>query len=669
MLPLRRKPGSEESPDEQLEQVLSLKGFSLPKGSTKTLKYGPVCRAGAHVVSVTLNGAHVVGSPLHVTISPAAPEPRMCLLRPPGAASATAANSALAAAGYHGSPPAGVRTHTGETTKEIVLGVQLRDRYGNKCADDRAAEFAAELASGALSILVRRQKEPSRDDDELDHSIRGLLGKFGKHDTDFDPGTHEPLALLPSEGSAAYEDRVSSRVAVAAEEASGGGSARGGLRRGPRATEAAVALKTGPVGLLTVRLNIARAGVHLVSCALRGELLPSMVVLVVRPGPAVSSACTAHDVIESERTALTRCIAGVPRQLRLVARDAHGNATSFTSLHKWSIEARAGKAGLIEDENSDLSALDETRPLGFSSQIELSDTFTPATALLTYRLELPGEHELLIRFGNRPIRSSPSPIRVLMPAWGPGLAAGVAGEHAIVYVRLRPEGAAVPGSADARRLMHALAVEAVEKDSREVAVVNTRMVQIPEPAHAGSAAAGAGTGEVAEVSLLCATSSNASWSLTLSLDGRPVLGSPFSWRVAPGQPSIERCLLHAPWVGTRSGAAGVRHEGILVLRDRTGNECEADPSRTVNLWIREEFVVRDTPACGSDSSSQGTPSRGAKPAYTSSIDLEYPPPPLPAHAMLPMQGDDAKPPPPEEKCAQLPPHRPIAPPHGPDTHH
>ena len=71
---------------------------------------------------------------------------------------------------------------------------------------------------------------------------------------------------------------------------------------------------------------------------------------------------------------------------------------------------------------------------------------------------------------------------------------GVAGEHAIVYVRLRPEGAAVPGSADARRLMHALAVEAVEKDSREVAVVNTRMVQIPEPAHAGSAAA-AGAGE------------------------------------------------------------------------------------------------------------------------------------------------------------------------------
>ena len=55
---------------------------------------------------------------------------------------------------------------------------------------------------------------------------------------------------------------------------------------------------------------------------------------------------------------------------------------------------------------------------------------------------------------------------------------------------------------------------------------------------------------------------------------------------------MERCRIDAPWVGTGRAAAGVLHEGSLVLRDATGNECsEAGAlSAGVQLWLREEFV-------------------------------------------------------------------------------
>ena len=173
---------------------------------------------------------------------------------------------------------------------------------------------------------------------------------------------------------------------------------------------------------------------------------------------------------------------------------------------------------------------------------------------------------------------------------------------------------------DLKTLLHAYGVsevEAVEKDSREVAVVNTRMVQIPEPAHAGSAAAaGAGTGEVAEVSLLCATSSNASWSLTLSLDGRPVLGSPFSWRVAPGQPSIERCLLHLDLSTLDINAAVqvcVQHKlfSALVNVYNRGLMDYTTPIDLLLVPVMEPVV----PATGGDASSTAmTTPGGAQPA-------------------------------------------------------
>ena len=117
----------------------------------------------------------------------------------------------------------------------------------------------------------------------------------------------------------------------------------------------------------------------------------------VRAGPARASASTAHDVIEGESTALTRCIAGVARRLRLVARDLHGNATS-SPLHRWSVELRsaacddsfqprhrARAVAAAHADGSELVGWTGSPALGFTSHIELSDAFSPATAILTYR--------------------------------------------------------------------------------------------------------------------------------------------------------------------------------------------------------------------------------------------------------------------------------------------
>ena len=365
VLPLRLKAGSEASPDEQLEHVMSLKGTTLPKGSTKTLKYGPVCRAGAHCVSVTLNGAHIVGSPLQVTVGPAAPEARMCELRPYGspAGGAAAANAALAAAGYHGAPPSGIHTHSGEATSEITLAVQLRDRYGNKCADANAAELAAVLAGGALRVIVQRQRA-SADRDAADaadvKAARSMLGGYGRGETDFDPGTHEPRALLPPSGSPAYEERVSTTITVAADEVASNGAAvdgrgRGGVGRGGssgrggsggrgsararRDDQPAVAPKTGPIGLLTVRLRIARAGVHLVSCAFRGELLQTMVVLMVKPGMPTARPRWALHGLDAHRTAsMGTARPGCPPH----GLDGHCTAWMGTARPRWALHGLDG---------------------------------------------------------------------------------------------------------------------------------------------------------------------------------------------------------------------------------------------------------------------------------------------------------------------------------------
>lgn len=576
-LPLRRKVGSDPSPDEHLEHTVHLRA-PVVKGATKTLKYGPVCRAGAHVVAVTLNGAHVIGSPLHILVHPAAAEARMCELRPYGAKQQ--GGVARGGGAGAGKKAGGVQMQHGVATSDIVLGVQLRDRFGNKCATASAAEVAHDLAAN-LRVMVQRQHAPS---DGME-TPASLLGK--PLNTDFDPRILEPRALQPALGSPAAEDRLSYTFAVAGDDGDHG-NRRSSCRDGTGPHAATNSAAGSASGLLLVKLQIARAGLHLVTTSLHGEMLPSGIVVHVKPGPAKAAASTAHDVVEEERMALSRCVAGVPRQLRLVARDANGNATRLTDVHRWSVELRATNPSMADADTSE----QRHNPLSFSAQLELDDAFSPGTALLTYRVESPGTHEMFLRLGGRVVRSSPTPLTVLVPAWGPHLSIGVAGETAMFYVRLRPEGSAVPGSAQGRRLMHSLSVEAVERASHEVATVSVRQVTAPLPAYAADGEEG--PGEIAEVSVLAATASHL-WSLAVRIDGLHILGSPFAWSVRPGSPSAERCLLHAPWVGDRRAAAGVRHVGELVLRDRTGNECAGGEALDVQVWLREEFVVEVPP--------------------------------------------------------------------------
>ena len=626
VLPLKRKPFSEPAHEEKLEQSIGIKS-QLAKGATRTIKYGPVCRAGAHVVSVTLNGAHVVGSPLHITVHPSPAEPGKCELRPLTGSSATAMPLSAGAIKAAGLPnlPGGVYYHEGVATEEIVVGLQLRDRYANRCTLQAAAEVNA--VQGSVRIMVRRQRTVNDGG-----GARDKVDSLGKDDaeaahveTGFDKSTQEPKALLPPSGTDAAAESVSSRITLAADEqqqalikAKKGAKIRG--EDGRAHGSGAVAAR----GLLCVRLNIARAGIHLVTAALNGTLLPTSVIILVKPGPPRASSSTAHDVIENECTALTRCIAGVPRQLRLVARDARGNATACPAS-KWEVSLRSaacddtfqlyGANRSIDDYSEEGVTPSPPKELGFTSTIDVSDAFSPATAILTYNVDLPGEHELCLRLHGRYIGSSPTVLTALVPAWGPGLNEAIAGEQAVLYVRIRPEGSAVPGSASGRKLMHAVAVEAYERETHEVATVSMRQILSPpshlNPGRADQATSaqdemyGGGGGEVAEVSILAATASGL-WSLSIRVDGKNILGSPFSYRVRPGKPSIERCLLNGRFVGDRKASAGVRHEGTLQLRDRVGNECEEGCSM-VTVWLREEFIIDDTPTEGVPPGSEPRP--------------------------------------------------------------
>ena len=107
-------------------------------------------------------------------------------------------------------------------------------------------------------------------------------------------------------------------------------------------------------------------------------------------------------------------------------------------------------------------------------------------------------HLLLLRS----ISGAPSRLLALVPAWGSGLHGATAGEEARLYVRLRPEGRCLPGSAAGRKLLHAITVEAFETTTHEAATVSTRQVVLDGPSSALGAdppdAFLAGGGEVAE---------------------------------------------------------------------------------------------------------------------------------------------------------------------------
>ena len=608
VLPLKRR--TDGSPEERLERALALP--KLPKGATRNLKYGPVCRAGAHIICVTLNGAHCAGSPLHITVSPAPPEASCCDLLPPGAprphkgrfVAGVAAGDAGAGGAKHERKPPVV---SGAATEEIVVALQLRDRFRNSCANAHASDVAASPGMVAVDV-VRVGGEPYEQDGDAD----------------------APSALLPPPGSpaavGARETRLWTPAAVLDEptplqgrhgrgRAGGRGGGRGRSSRKSAAGEGDVPDRR---GVLMVGLRVARAGVYQVSAQLRGTALASTILVKVSAGPAHPASSTAHSATEGEETSLHRCVAGVSRQLRLVARDALGNATA-TALHKWSASLQAADANDARGLFGDSTAADggtapaaawlRTPPEQFYSSIALSDAASPATALLSYRVDRAGLHQLTIRLGGHVIHGCPAALHALVPVWGAAFEHGVAGEAAVIYVRIRPEGSTVPGTAASRRLMHALSVEAFDADTHESASVTTRHVlasaalspQRSDPsvsswvggspcqmAARDAPNEGEDTGEIAEVSLLAA-SAGRSWSLVIKVDDAHVLGSPFHWAVRPGVPSSERSLVHAAWVGSGKAAAGVCHEGTLVLRDKMGNECEEGAADVV-VWMREEFV-------------------------------------------------------------------------------
>jgi hypothetical protein len=571
VLPLRRHLGSEPPAEERLEHSLHLHLDNHSKGSAKAIRYGPVCRAGAHIVSVTLNGAHCIGSPLQILVAPGPPEPSACEIVP------------LSKRAKGGSGGGGVSTCSGEATTETVLALQLRDVYGNRCSTEQAALLAADGRRAALAIDVSRGTE-----------IEGM-------------NEGVPAALKPPKGSDAERDAASTRLFVPGKDGtlppgspSPSATATTSARRGAAPTAAERAGRSGrgqcePAsvvgrGVLLVGVRIARAGMHLVSGTLNGVPLCASVLVDVRPGPPRASASTAHDYLPSDSTSLSRCVSAVPRQLRLVARDACGNATS-AHANRWSVTMRPPVATAA----SGWQPPTPTPPShGFSCDLEPSAEGGVNTCVATYTCSVPGVHPLSVTLGGAPIGGSPMQLATLPAVWGPGLAGGVAGERATLFVRLRAEGAAPPGSAEGRKLMHTLSVEAIELGSRELASVSSRQIVLMgdgDGAEGGSEGGGpyvAGGGEVAEVCVIGATSS-ASWQLSVRLNGAHVQGSPFAWRVRAGAPSAERSLMHAVWVGEGKASAGTRHVGVLELRDRVGNECDKATGE-VAVWLREEFV-------------------------------------------------------------------------------
>ena len=61
------------STHEQLRHPFTLRDAT--KGEVRDVRFGPVCAAGPHLLSVTLNKAHIVGSPLQLFVRAAEPAP------------------------------------------------------------------------------------------------------------------------------------------------------------------------------------------------------------------------------------------------------------------------------------------------------------------------------------------------------------------------------------------------------------------------------------------------------------------------------------------------------------------------------------------------------------------------------------------------------------------
>ena len=568
VLPLRRPYGVDPPPDERLEHTAVFKPGGTAKGASRLIKFGPICRAGAHVVSVTLNGAHVVGSPLHITVTPGPPEPSVCELRP--YRSLAAGHSDWC--GANGA----VLSCSGVATGETLLAIQLRDRYGNRCTNSQAAEL---LAEGAASAGRLGAADGYADGAAPYGVTQGLMQiEVGRHDGEgggegggvaFDPATATPSALLPSQGSAAAAEHVACRIVVAAD---GGGGVAGlvaaDAAAAPGAAPGADARAPSACGRAAVVARARRAPRRRDDRPRRPP--PRQRAAAARRPPHVRPRPRPPGRRARRRRRRTRSWRARRRRRAAAWRASRGRSVSSRATPAATpptCRRRDGRpsASAASDDHYRIHAAAQAAavraraptarppaggsqgvppPLLFTSAIEgapdpyagirsstaaaQAASLAPRTAILTYRCDTPGSHELSVRLGNRMIGDSPSAFTALVPAWGAGLREGVAGETAVFYVRLRAEGSAPPGSAAGRRLMHGLAVEAYERHTNEVAAVTTR--QVAPSVVAGGGGGGGGGGEVAEVAIL-ATHASRDWVLSVQVDHEHIVGSPFAWGV------------------------------------------------------------------------------------------------------------------------------------------
>lgn len=122
---------------EQLSRTLSLR--RAVKGERRSLRFGPVCAAGDHLLNVLLDGAHVIRSPTHLHISPAQPHAPCCEVRPGHRSKGT------------GVVRVGAQECISEADAPIAIALVFRDPFRNRCGSNAVKAI---LEEGGLDVKV-----------------------------------------------------------------------------------------------------------------------------------------------------------------------------------------------------------------------------------------------------------------------------------------------------------------------------------------------------------------------------------------------------------------------------------------------------------------------------------------------------------------------------------
>ena len=301
--------------EENLKRDYDLAHPSLRKGEHVRLVFGPCMAAGPHLLSVTLNGAHVAGSPYTLAVRPAA---------------ASALSSEVRGAGAEkpgsGAPRNAVYAVAGEA---FTFGVGLLDRFGNRLldADARAVAESSEhaevsgvsrapeavAAAGGLSLVSWLAEPPSLERLPPPRDRTAAGGDTPQKDGD---GDDEYGNYVYDDGADGGLEALDQRLL---EPASFGPPAP------PYEVDGA-----GPRGVVRVTTRRREPGIHEGSLALGGRPLRERVRIHVSPAKPVASTSTAHG--RSAR----RTVAGMPSELLLVARDQFGNAAP-AGADRWGV--------------------------------------------------------------------------------------------------------------------------------------------------------------------------------------------------------------------------------------------------------------------------------------------------------------------------------------------